>query len=85
MSKSVTDSVQRYASNGTKVIVIGAGTSGMQTALECWRKGCEVEVIDKGDGISPLGKARPSLLGDCTQLTMLQATTSLSYRQLSRH
>ncbi|KAJ5300036.1 hypothetical protein N7476_011593 [Penicillium atrosanguineum] len=55
MKKTVIDGVQRYPTNGLKVLVIGAGTSGMQTALECWRKGCEVEIIEKADELSPIG------------------------------
>ena len=50
------EGVQRYPENGIKVIIVGAGNGGLNAALECWRKGCEVVVLEKNDSLSPLGK-----------------------------
>ncbi|KIW21072.1 hypothetical protein PV08_01651 [Exophiala spinifera] len=54
-SPAVVDGVHRLPRNGIKVIVIGAGVGGLQAALECWRKGCDVVVLEKAESLSPLG------------------------------
>ncbi|KAI1107900.1 FAD/NAD(P)-binding domain-containing protein [Jackrogersella minutella] len=51
----IIDGVLRFPLIGTKVLVVGSGAGGLMTALECWRKGMEVEVIEKSDKISALG------------------------------
>ncbi|KAK4494012.1 hypothetical protein PRZ48_015198 [Zasmidium cellare] len=51
----VIDGVERYLATGKKVLVVGAGNGGLQAALECWRKGFDVELLEKQDHISPLG------------------------------
>ena len=56
MSESVIDGVHRSPNNGIKVIVVGAGVGGLGAAMECFRKGCEVVVLERGDKLSPLGK-----------------------------
>lgn len=55
----VVDGVHRLPQNGIKVVIIGAGVSGLQAALECWRKGCEVVVLEKASELSPLGTRIP--------------------------
>ncbi|QIW99808.1 hypothetical protein AMS68_005326 [Peltaster fructicola] len=49
------DGVQRYPQLGIKVVIVGAGVAGLMSALECWRKGCDVVVIERAPEISPLG------------------------------
>ncbi|KAI1452347.1 FAD/NAD(P)-binding domain-containing protein, partial [Annulohypoxylon moriforme] len=60
----IVDGVLRYPPTGTKALIVGAGVGGLMTALECWRKGIDVEVIEKADilpgqgdifGIAPSG------------------------------
>jgi NADPH-dependent 2,4-dienoyl-CoA reductase/sulfur reductase-like enzyme len=58
-TETVVDGVRRLAPNDIKVIIIGAGVGGLQAALELWRKGCEVTVLEKADNLSPLGKSIP--------------------------
>ncbi|PVH96301.1 FAD/NAD(P)-binding domain-containing protein, partial [Periconia macrospinosa] len=41
--------------NGVKVVIIGAGVAGLQAALELWRKGFEVIVLERAEKLSPLG------------------------------
>lgn len=54
------DGVQRLPVNGIKVVVIGGGVGGLGAALECWRKGCDVTVLERAEQPSPIGKsARP--------------------------
>lgn len=53
---TVVDGVQRFPSNGIRVVVVGAGVAGLGAALECWRKGCEVTVLERADKLSVLGE-----------------------------
>lgn len=55
--EAVVDGVHRLSENGIRVIIIGAGVGGLQAALECWRKGCDVVVLEKAEKLSPLGKS----------------------------
>lgn len=55
MSDNVTDRVQRFSKNGIRVVIVGAGVGGLSAALECWRKGCDVVVLEKSDQLSPIG------------------------------
>ncbi|KAI8961357.1 FAD/NAD(P)-binding domain-containing protein [Daldinia sp. FL1419] len=43
----IVDNVLRYPATGSKALVVGAGVAGMMTALECWRKGIDVEIIER--------------------------------------
>ncbi len=52
---SVINGVERYPSLGLKVVVVGAGVGGLMAALECWRKGCDVIVLERANEISVLG------------------------------
>lgn len=49
------DGVRRSPASGIKVVVLGAGVAGLQAALECWRKGMDVEVVESAEKISPHG------------------------------
>jgi threonine dehydrogenase-like Zn-dependent dehydrogenase len=55
MSKTVVDRVHRHPNQGIRVTIIGAGVAGLQAALECWRKGCEVVVLERVTELSPVG------------------------------
>lgn len=45
------------APNGISVLVAGAGIGGMSAALECWRRGCKVRVIERGLANAPQGQS----------------------------
>ncbi|ETS76329.1 hypothetical protein PFICI_11716 [Pestalotiopsis fici W106-1] len=53
----VVDGILRYPDTGLKVLVVGAGPGGLMTALEFWRKGHTVEILEKANDISPIGDA----------------------------
>ena len=40
-------SVKRYPESGISILVVGAGVGGLLAALECWRKGHDVRVLEK--------------------------------------
>ncbi|KAJ9605889.1 hypothetical protein H2200_009738 [Cladophialophora chaetospira] len=47
--------VHRLPANGISIVIIGAGVAGLQAALECWRKGCDVVVLERAEKLSALG------------------------------
>ncbi|KAI0509397.1 hypothetical protein F5B22DRAFT_638046 [Xylaria bambusicola] len=49
------DGICRYPRTGIKVIISGAGIGGLFSALECWRKGNDVEILEQNDNPSTLG------------------------------
>ncbi|OHF01552.1 hypothetical protein CORC01_03042 [Colletotrichum orchidophilum] len=51
----IVDGVVRYPPTGIKVVIVGAGLGGLQAAVECWRKGHDVQVLEKGPAISEAG------------------------------
>lgn len=55
MQQTIIDGVIRLPQLGIRVIVVGAGVGGLMAAMECWRKGCDVVVIERAAEVSPLG------------------------------
>lgn len=51
----IIDGVHRYPSTGISVIVVGCGPGGLLAALEAWRKGNEVMVLEQAKEFSPAG------------------------------
>ena len=45
--RTSTPSVKRYPKSGISILVVGAGVGGLLAALECWRKGHDVRVLEK--------------------------------------
>lgn len=50
------DGVKRRVPNGIKVIVAGGGVGGAFAALEHWRNGCDVVLLERSDMVSALGE-----------------------------
>ncbi|KAH8879261.1 putative monooxygenase [Thozetella sp. PMI_491] len=55
-SEAPSSDTQRYPPSGIAVLVVGAGPGGLFAALECWRKGHEVRIIER--------QTRQSIEGD---------------------
>lgn len=51
----VVGGVYRAPPTGISVIVLGGSVAGLQAALECWRKGMDVQLCEKPDKVSPHG------------------------------
>jgi ribulose 1,5-bisphosphate synthetase/thiazole synthase len=51
----IVDGILRYPSTGLDIIIVGAGLGGMMPAIECWRKGHEVQIIEKESALSTAG------------------------------
>ncbi|KAJ5399673.1 hypothetical protein N7465_010162 [Penicillium sp. CMV-2018d] len=54
-TSNIFDGVVRYPPTGINVVIVGAGLAGLLAALECWRKGHEVQVVERGPEISQAG------------------------------
>lgn len=52
---TVVDGVLRWPLTGVNVVVAGGGPCGYLTALECWRKGHNVAVVEKNTENSTIG------------------------------
>ncbi|KAH6652633.1 hypothetical protein BKA67DRAFT_691983 [Truncatella angustata] len=79
----IVDHVLRYAPTGINVKIIGAGVGGLLSALECWRKGHDVEVLERAPALSHIGdtitpgpsgivvfKHYPTMLEEYTKLSV---------------
>ena len=42
--------LERYPETGTSVLIVGSGIGGLMTALECWRKGFSVKILERSAG-----------------------------------
>ena len=40
---------KRYTDSDISVLVVGAGVGGLLSALECWRKGHTVRILERSD------------------------------------
>jgi hypothetical protein len=51
----IVDGVLRYPPTDLNVLVVSGGPGGYLTALECWRKGHSVELVETLSTNSPTG------------------------------
>ncbi|CAH0004297.1 unnamed protein product [Clonostachys byssicola] len=51
----VVDGVHRLSPTGISILIVGAGIGGLMSALESWRLGHEVRVVEKTDSTDTLG------------------------------
>ncbi len=47
--------VERRPSSGISVLIVGAGVAGVMSALECWRKGHNVRILERSPGPDAAG------------------------------
>ena len=52
----VASELKRYPETGISVLVVGAGIGGLTAALECWRKGHSVRILERAPGPVYTGK-----------------------------
>lgn len=48
--RGIDAAVMRYPETGINVLIAGAGLGGITCALECWRKGHNVQIVDRSPG-----------------------------------
>jgi hypothetical protein len=65
--------VERHPPSGISVLVVGGGPVGVYTALECWRKGHKVRIIER----SPMARTQ----GEHTRITYLYQCLIYCYRR----
>ncbi|KAH8162143.1 hypothetical protein CIB48_g6104 [Xylaria polymorpha] len=54
-SGEIVDGIHRHPRTGIKVIISGGGIGGLFAALECWRKGNDVEILEQNDALTTFG------------------------------
>lgn len=52
--------MERSSSSGIDVLVVGAGIGGLSAAIELWRKGHNVRIIEAKDQVEGIGPPWPS-------------------------
>lgn len=50
------DCTQRYPETGISVLIVGAGVAGLMAALECWRNGHDVRIVERSPEEVTTGK-----------------------------
>lgn len=50
------DKVKRHDPLDISVLVCGAGVAGLMTALECWRRGFNVKILERAPHNSTAGR-----------------------------
>ena len=49
------DIIGKSPPNGVAVLVVGAGIGGLMAAMECWRRGCNVRIVERAKGTTTTG------------------------------
>ncbi|OHE91116.1 hypothetical protein CORC01_13598 [Colletotrichum orchidophilum] len=82
-TNTIVDGVLRYPPIGVKAVIVGGGIAGLFAAVECWRKGLEVVVLEKADEVSMHGDVigvGPSALSTLQNYpTMVQEYNDIAY------
>ena len=55
-SDAFLDGIHRLPRTGIDILIVGAGIGGMFMALESWRQGHDVRILEKSPHLAPLGK-----------------------------
>lgn len=50
------DCTHRYPETGLSVLIVGAGVAGLMAALECWRNGHNVRIVERSPEEVTTGK-----------------------------
>ncbi len=56
--------LKRYPETGISVLVVGSGIGGLMTALECWRKGLSVKILERSAGPVYTGELQATMDGN---------------------
>lgn len=56
---SVVDGVRRLSPTGISILVVGGGVGGMMTALESWRQGHDVRILERNPKLDTIGTYLP--------------------------
>lgn len=56
LESSLTELPPRCPPSGISILIVGAGPAGLFAALECWRKGHDVRVIERSSEPTTAGK-----------------------------
>lgn len=48
--------MKRYPPSGISVLIVGTGLAGLAAAIECHRKGHEVQIVERREGLEAFGE-----------------------------
>lgn len=51
----VVDGVHRLSPTGISILIVGGGVGGMMTALESWRQGHNVRILERNEKLDTIG------------------------------
>ncbi|KAI1764588.1 FAD/NAD(P)-binding domain-containing protein [Hypoxylon sp. FL1150] len=54
-NETVVDGVHRLGPTGISILIVGAGVGGMMTALESWRQGHDVRILERNPKLDTIG------------------------------
>ena len=54
----IASTLKRYPDTDISVLIVGGGIGGLMTALECWRKGLTVKILERSTGPVYTGEQR---------------------------
>ena len=80
------DGVHRMPSTGISILIVGGGIGGLNMALESWRQGHDVRVLEKAPSLDPIGESSAPIPAQGTSKirtanSLLQEIVSVSSHQ----
>ena len=55
---NIASTLKRYPETGISVLIVGSGIGGLMSALECWRKGHSIRILERSAGPVYTGELR---------------------------
>ena len=56
---NMVSTAKRYPQTGIFVLIVGSGIGGLMSALECWRKGHSIQILERSAGPVYSGEKKP--------------------------
>ena len=56
---NMASTLKRYPETSISVLIIGSGIGGLMSALECWRKGHSIQILERSAGPVYSGEKKP--------------------------
>ena len=58
-ARDMAPTLKRYPETGISVLIVGSGIGGLMSALECWRKGHTIQILERSAGPVYSGEKNP--------------------------
>ena len=73
---NMASTAKRYPETGITVLIVGSGIGGLMSALECWRKGHSIQILERSAGPVYTGELRVKITNSCQETTCFFPLTS---------